>query len=73
MSGPVTIIERAFELAREGQLKDASAIAKVLSREGHQGAEQHLNGGAIRKQLAAILRASRTDGAAPAQSPAQQG
>jgi hypothetical protein len=49
-----TVVERAFELARSGQLKSFSAIRRHLSDEGYLNVRSHFDGRFIKEQLLAI-------------------
>jgi hypothetical protein len=51
----VSTIERAIELARSGSCATMEDIRRSLKRDGADGIEQHLAGGAIRKQLKALM------------------
>ena len=55
MKGDGTI-ERAFEIARSGTCRNVEDIRKRLKREGYSDARSHLDGPAIRKQLADLIR-----------------
>ncbi len=48
-------VERAFQLARSGRFKTVSEIETALLRERYSGVREHLSGGAIKKDLRAIL------------------
>lgn len=48
-------IERAFQLAISGRFRDVSSLTKALSKEGFLGAELHLAGPSIRKQLRTLI------------------
>lgn len=52
-----TAIERAFELARSGQVKNAEEIKRILRREGHSLAT--VQGATLIKQLRTIALAAR--------------
>jgi hypothetical protein len=51
-------LERAFELARSGSYATVDAIKKQLTGEGYSAAQ--IEGGAIKKQLLALIRAARS-------------
>lgn len=51
-----SIIERAFEIAREGQCRRISEVAEQLCREGFEDVHAHLNGFRTRQQLTQALR-----------------
>lgn len=57
----MTILERAFELARGGQARTISEIRTQLNREGFEGVQGHLSGTAIQKQLRALIDTSRNN------------
>jgi hypothetical protein len=54
-----TIIERAFEIARKGEVQDVTQIASQLSREGYANAVAQLTGRAIRRQLRELTVTAR--------------
>lgn len=57
-------IERAFELARDGDCNSVLAIRKKLVREAYAHVDEHLAGSSIRTQLSQIIRrrsAARTE------------
>lgn len=49
------LLERAFELARDGDYPNLQALEAVLRREGYARPERVLNGPSLRKQLRALL------------------
>lgn len=49
-------VERAFELAREGECKDLPELERRLKREGYSAVSQHLAGRSIRSQINQLLR-----------------
>lgn len=52
MSKPLSMIERAFELARSGSCRNPADLEAHLKREGYTSVHQHLMGSAsLRKQL----------------------
>ena len=53
----VGAVERAFQLARDGQCQTIEDIRRQLHREKHQGIRIHLSGALIKKQLSDILTA----------------
>jgi hypothetical protein len=53
-----SVIERAFELAREGKISTLEDLERTLSREGYHDARAQLSSPALRLQL-------RTMGAMP--------
>jgi hypothetical protein len=52
-------VERAFELARTGEVDSLQALERRLSAEGWEQVFQHLSGGALKRQLAALIHAAR--------------
>ena len=50
-----TIIARAVELARSGEYDRLSYIAKQLTREGYDLANQHLDAGSVRRLIRAEI------------------
>ena len=50
------IIERAFELAREGQCRSLDDIRRTLAREHFGNVNAHLAGLGIRNQLRRLMR-----------------
>lgn len=58
-------IARAFELAKSGTCEDISAIRRQLSREGHLKVTAHFEGLAIKRQLRALIKATRPLDAPP--------
>jgi hypothetical protein len=55
MARDISVIERAFEIAREGKCKSVSEIAKALTDEGFELAYQHLSAPSLNKQLKLII------------------
>lgn len=53
-------VEHAFHLARSGEVRSMDELRRELKRQGHESVEEHLAGGAIRKQLAEVLRDARS-------------
>ena len=54
------IIERAFELAREGRCRSIDDIRRKLREERFESVEGHLSSGSLKRQL---LEAIKLDGA----------
>ena len=50
-----TTLERAFELARDGQHRTMEEMRRTLASEGYSAIDSHLQGAAIRKQLRALM------------------
>jgi hypothetical protein len=51
-----TVIERAFELARSGDIQQFDEIPPALIGEGYADVHQQLGGATIRKQLRELCR-----------------
>jgi hypothetical protein len=49
------VVERAFEIAREGRLANVKQILRVLQKEGYENTNQHLAGPTIARQLKAAI------------------
>ncbi|MBZ9762312.1 hypothetical protein LB553_15715 [Mesorhizobium sp. CA8] len=49
-----TTLERAFELARSGDIVDLYGLRERLRREGYDG--RQLEGNSLRKQLASMIK-----------------
>ena len=54
------VIERAFELARQGRCRTLEDIRRVLARESYSAIDAHLAGGTIRRQLKALMYAAQS-------------
>jgi hypothetical protein len=53
------MIERAYELARSGSVGNVNQLIKVLTREGYDHVEAHMQGGTrLRRDLNEICRAA---------------
>jgi len=52
----MTIIERAFEIARSGRARSMTDIRTQLRREGFDHVQSHLRSAALQKQLKALIR-----------------
>lgn len=61
-----TLMERAFELARESSCKDVDEIRRKLTAENYGSVEAHLGGTTIRKQLRALIEKRNAAAAANA-------
>ena len=59
MNQRMTALERAFQLARSGQVSTVSEIKTSLARDGYS--INQLDGPALRRQLVVLIRASRLD------------
>jgi len=53
-----SIIERAYELARSGQFRDASTIAKQLKVERYEAVDSHFGSRTLRMALQGLCKAS---------------
>lgn len=62
MTSGATALERAFQLARSGDYATVEAIKVQLKREGYSTAQ--VTGGALRAQLAGLIKEARTKGRA---------
>jgi hypothetical protein len=51
----VTVVERAFEIAQEGQCHCVSEIARRLTDEGYDMAYQHLSSPSLKIQLRKLM------------------
>ena len=59
MNQRMTALERAFQLARSGQVSTVSEIKTSLARDGYS--INQLDGPSLRRQLAGLISASRLD------------
>jgi hypothetical protein len=59
MNQRMTALERAFQLARSGQVLTVSEIKTSLARDGYS--INQLDGPSLRRQLVGLIRASRLD------------
>ena len=59
MNQRMTALERAFQLARSGQVSTVSEIKVSLSRDGYSA--NQLDGPSLRRQLMGLIRARRLD------------
>ena len=57
MDGTKTALERAFELANSGKIQSVGELRRAVSREGYTAT--HLEGQALGRQLAQIIRRSK--------------
>ena len=55
MPANVTTLERAFQLARNGECTTMSDLAKALKRERHDSVDSQLMGPKLRMQLRTIM------------------
>lgn len=49
------VVERAFEIARDGSARSLEDIKRKLASEKFTGIDSHLAGPALRKQLKALM------------------
>jgi hypothetical protein len=54
-----TISERAFQLARSGELPALTPIKAQLKREGYTNVESHFSGRALRQEVARLCAEAR--------------
>ena len=60
MDETLSLIPRAYQLARSGTCKDVEAIIKQLTREGHTQVKRHLaSGSSLRQDLRILIRVTR--------------
>lgn len=52
----MTIIERAFQLAREGRCRSVTDIKRTLKAERFDGVDAHLSGSSIAQQLKTAMQ-----------------
>jgi hypothetical protein len=55
----LSVIERAFQLAKSGEVRSVDEVRLVLSREGYASVQQSIGGMATRKQLKALITQAR--------------
>jgi len=55
----LSILERAYELARTGACRSVEEIAKRLKQEQYESVETHLGGSSLRKELRQICAEAR--------------
>jgi len=54
MNDRMTALERAFQLARSGEVSAISEIRRVLDREGYSASQ--IEGPALKRQLAGLIK-----------------
>lgn len=65
MRADITVIERAFELARSGTITDMVGLRAQLKLERHEGVDAHLGSSpSLNRQLVLLLRQARQDASA---------
>jgi hypothetical protein len=57
MDQKMTALERAFQLARSGQVAGLTEIVTSLNREGYSGSQ--IEGRLLKRQLADLIKAAR--------------
>ena len=57
MDQKLTALERAFQLARSGQVAGLTEIVTTLNREGYSGSQ--IEGRLLKRQLADLIKAAR--------------
>lgn len=55
----MNVIQRAYEIAREGQCRTTAEIGRKLASEGFESVTTHLSGPTIRRQLKAIMNVGK--------------
>ncbi|WP_162986839.1 hypothetical protein [Sphingomonas paeninsulae] len=63
MPEPTHIIQRAFQLARQGQCMSVDEIRATLTDEGYESVRQHMAGTGLARQLRGIIAAAKAPGA----------
>lgn len=66
----LSILERAFDLARNGTCRSVEEIAKRLKQEHYESVETHLGGASLRKELRQLCAQAREKRIAPDEPPA---
>jgi hypothetical protein len=59
MAGTPTVIERAFELARSGDVRNMDELRRRLNDERYEWVATHLSSPALVRQLRALMPAIR--------------
>ena len=60
MDHRMTALERAFQLARSGEVSALSEIRRTLHREGYSG--NQIEGPTLKRQLTGLIKAARPGG-----------
>ncbi|HEX8194529.1 MAG TPA: hypothetical protein VF552_16700 [Allosphingosinicella sp.] len=55
----LSILERAYDLARSGACRSVEEIAKKLKQEQYEAVDTHLGGASLRKELRKICAEAR--------------
>ena len=66
MTSNPNVIDRAFQIARDGQCNSVADIRERLIREGYEQVGAHLGGPTIRRELYRLIRVGRQLGTDPA-------
>lgn len=56
---PLTVIERALELARAGRCHNIAELELRLKQEGYEAVYEHLSGSSFRIQLKNVIKEAR--------------
>ncbi len=59
MTGQISTVERAFELARSGACASVNDLRQRLRREGYDAVHLHLHGASINRQLVELIHAAK--------------
>ncbi|MEG3083399.1 hypothetical protein U1707_07070 [Sphingomonas sp. PB2P12] len=59
MTGQITTVERAFELAKSGACASVNDLRQRLRREGYDAVHLHLHGASINRQLVDLIHAAK--------------
>jgi hypothetical protein len=62
MSNSTTTVERAFELARDGELASVDDIRKQLKAERYDNVDAHLGSPSLNRQLLDLIHTASTSG-----------
>ena len=58
MLARISVLERAFELARSGEYQQCAPIARQLQREGYEQVARHFDSPSLKRQLLAACGAA---------------
>jgi hypothetical protein len=61
MATDLSVIERAFQLAREGRCTSVAQVRQTLKAERFDAVDAHVSGPSLMKQLNAEIAKHRTD------------
>jgi hypothetical protein len=59
-TGNPSVVERAFQLARDGKCHNMDELRATLKAERYESIDNHLAGPSIRRQLQVLLKASHS-------------